>query len=245
MQSIQCVLGNNAGGQFFTPYDICRAMAKITMKRECVLEIIDRQGYVSINDPACGAGATLIAAAEALLQWDINFQQTAIFIGQDIDYGTALMCYVQLSLLGCAGYVRVGNTLTDPMTGNALHGCNDANNAPKTCKAGFGSAALESAGFGRAGRASEGTGATAMTWFTPMWFADRWQSLRFLDCVKRCTDGVATAIPDALDTQPGESILAEKAYKNANPAPAIAEPKPKEEPAITFTVGKNGQLSMF
>lgn len=45
-------LGNNAGGQFFTPYNICRAMAKITMKRECVVEIIDKQGYVSINDPA-------------------------------------------------------------------------------------------------------------------------------------------------------------------------------------------------
>lgn len=25
------------------------------------------------------------------------------------------MCYIQLSLLGCAGYVKIGNTLTDPM----------------------------------------------------------------------------------------------------------------------------------
>lgn len=80
---------------------------------------------------------------------------------------------------------------------------------------------------------------------TPMWFADRWKSLRFLDCVKRCTDGVATAIPDALGAPPCESILAEKTCNNANSAPAIAEPKPEEEPVITFTVGKNGQLSMF
>ena len=38
------------------------------------------------------------------------------------------MCYVQLSLLGCAGYVRIGNTLTDPMTGSVLHGSNNDRN---------------------------------------------------------------------------------------------------------------------
>ena len=30
------------------------------------------------------------------------------------------MCYIQLSLLGCAGYICVGNTLTNPMTGHVL-----------------------------------------------------------------------------------------------------------------------------
>ena len=35
---------------------------------------------------------------------------------------TGLMCYIQLSLLGCAGYVHIGNTLTDPMTGSILFG---------------------------------------------------------------------------------------------------------------------------
>ena len=33
-----------------------------------------------------------------------------------------MMCYIQLSLLGCPGYVHVGNTLTDPMTGSTLFG---------------------------------------------------------------------------------------------------------------------------
>lgn len=28
------------------------------------------------------------------------------------------MCYLQLSLLGCAGYVKIANTLTDPMRKN-------------------------------------------------------------------------------------------------------------------------------
>ena len=32
------------------------------------------------------------------------------------------MCYIQLSLLGCAGYVVIGNSITEPMTGNVLFG---------------------------------------------------------------------------------------------------------------------------
>lgn len=113
-------LGNDAGGQFFTPYDLCLAMARMTMDKDCLLAGIETNGYVSINDPACGAGATLIAAADIIRQWDINYQQTVIFTAQDIDYTTALMCYIQLSLLGCPGYVRIGNTLADPMTGPLL-----------------------------------------------------------------------------------------------------------------------------
>ena len=81
-----------------------------------------RKGWITCNDCACGAGATLIAFAEVLHKKHVNYQQNCMFIAQDIDYTTALMCYIQLSLLGCAGYVRVGNTLTDPGTGDALFG---------------------------------------------------------------------------------------------------------------------------
>lgn len=115
-------LGNDHAGQFFTPYDVCRAMAMVTLDRGLVQHEIERQGYFSLNDPACGADATLVAAANVLREWGINYQQTALFVAQDIDYTVGLMCYIQLSLLGCAGYVRIGNTLTDPMTGSVLHG---------------------------------------------------------------------------------------------------------------------------
>lgn len=114
-------LGNDSGGQFFTPYDVCRVMSEITYDDGLQNEIA-RKGWFSCNDCACGAGATLIAFAEVLQEHDVNYQQRCIFVGQDIDYTTALMCYVQLSLLGCAGYVRVGDTLTDPGTGDVLFG---------------------------------------------------------------------------------------------------------------------------
>lgn len=114
-------LGNDRNGQFFTPYDVCRMMAKISI--DTAPQEIERKGYISINDCACGAGATLIAAADILLNdQKINYQQAALFVAQDIDETTALMCYIQLSLFGCAGYVHVGNTLTDPMTGHVLFG---------------------------------------------------------------------------------------------------------------------------
>lgn len=112
-------LGNDRNGQFFTPYDVCRMMAKISI--DTAPQEIERKGYISINDCACGAGATLIAAADILLNdQKINYQQAALFVAQDIDETTALMCYIQLSLFGCAGYVHVGNTLTDPITGHVL-----------------------------------------------------------------------------------------------------------------------------
>ena len=46
--------------QIFTPYHVCQLMADITM--DDLVEQIDKQGYVSINDCCCGAGANLIAA---------------------------------------------------------------------------------------------------------------------------------------------------------------------------------------
>lgn len=115
-------LGNSNAGQFFTPYDVCRSMSEVTIERSRALELVDKQGYISICDPACGAGATLVSAANTLSRLDINYQTSALFVGQDLDGTVAMMCYIQLSLLGCPGYVHVGNTLTDPMTGSTLFG---------------------------------------------------------------------------------------------------------------------------
>lgn len=215
-------LGNDAGGQFFTPYDVCRAMAKMSMDKAYILNGVEKKGYVSVNDPACGAGATLIAAAETMLEWDVNYQTSAIFTAQDIDYTTALMCYIQLSLLGCAGYVRIGDTLADPMTGSVLHGSNADRN----------------------------------TWYTPMWFSDIWTVRRVRDILKRAeapTGEVATACADEEKPAPVDNMPIEKAPVKPNKRPPVktrkteAEERPKEpeETEITYTVMKNGQLSLF
>lgn len=115
-------LGNKHVGQFFTPYDVCRVMAEVTINGDFLKGQVEKHGWISINDCACGAGATLVAAANYLRSIGINYQMQALFVAQDVDMTVALMCYIQLSLLGCAGYVVIGNTLTEPQTGHVLFG---------------------------------------------------------------------------------------------------------------------------
>lgn len=111
-------LGNESNGQFFTPYHVCELMAEVTM--DDTVQKVEQDGYISVNDPCCGAGATLIAAIHAarkrLEKANINYQNHVLVIAQDIDMTVALMCYIQLSLLGVAGYVKIGNSLTEPIT---------------------------------------------------------------------------------------------------------------------------------
>lgn len=107
-------LGNDHAGQFFTPYDVCRMMAEITGAD--LQARIERDGWISVNDCACGAGALLVAFANACTRQEINYQTSVLFTAQDIDYIVGLMCYLQLSLMGCAGYVVIGDTLLHPST---------------------------------------------------------------------------------------------------------------------------------
>ena len=110
-------LGSHWKGQFFTPYDICRAMAQITM--DGLEPRIEAQGWVSICDTCCGAGALLVAARNEMVRKNIP-RTGGLFVAQDIDRTAALMCYIQLSLLGCAGYVVVADSLRYPLVGHPL-----------------------------------------------------------------------------------------------------------------------------
>lgn len=111
-----CALSNPV----FTPYHVCELMAEITM--EDVVEKVKKDGYITLNDPCCGAGATLIAGIHAarkrLEKANLNYQNHILVAAQDIDMVVAMMCYIQLSLLGVAAYIKVGNSLTEPMTEN-------------------------------------------------------------------------------------------------------------------------------
>lgn len=116
---MQLELENHWKGQFFTPYNICALMSKITIGEEHT-EQIKQNGYMAVNDCACGAGATLIAAANTFNEQGFNYQREVLFVAQDVDRVVGMMCYIQLSLLGCAGYVVIANTLTNPICGSTL-----------------------------------------------------------------------------------------------------------------------------
>lgn len=109
-------ISNKNAGQFFTPYNLCDMMSSVIIDKPKLANAVREKGYASIYDPACGAGATLVSAVNRCKQLfkKLNFQNHVYFVGQDIDQTVAQMCYIQLSLLGVAGMVKVGNTLTDP-----------------------------------------------------------------------------------------------------------------------------------
>lgn len=90
--------------------------------REPDQEKLEETGYLSICDPTCGSGCLLIAAGWACEEGQKieNPKEHLFFVGQDLDRVVALMCYIQLSILGYAGYVIVGDSLTKPITGEGL-----------------------------------------------------------------------------------------------------------------------------
>lgn len=108
-------LGNHWKGQFFTPYSISRMLAEIQI--EGLEAHIEKKGWVGIHDPCCGAGSLLIAARNVMVRKEMS-PTTALYVAQDIDRTAALMCYIQLSLLGCAGYVVVADSLCNPLAGH-------------------------------------------------------------------------------------------------------------------------------
>ena len=109
-------ISNKNTGQFFTPYDVCEMMSKITFDRKELGKTVHKKGYANVYDCACGAGATLISASEQCKEMfkKYNYQNHVYFVGQDIDITCVHMCYIQLSLHGLAGYVIHDNSLIKP-----------------------------------------------------------------------------------------------------------------------------------
>lgn len=102
-------LGNHWHGQFFTPYELALLMARMQLGDAAAL--IEAKGFITLNEPAAGAGGMVVAAAQVLRDQKINYQQTLHVTAQDLDTTAAHMAYVQLSLLHVPAVVIVGDTL--------------------------------------------------------------------------------------------------------------------------------------
>lgn len=76
---------------------------------------IETNGYVTIHDECCSSGGMLIAirnvANKKLEKQGRSFHNHIFAIGSDEFPITALMCYIQLSLLGVAGYFKAGGKI--------------------------------------------------------------------------------------------------------------------------------------
>lgn len=101
-------ISNKNLGQTFTPYDLCRMMAQINIDKE----LFEKQEFVTLQEPAVGGGAMVIAYAETLLDQKINYQQKLHVTAVDVSNTAAYMSYIQFSLLHIPAIVHVGNTLS-------------------------------------------------------------------------------------------------------------------------------------
>lgn len=114
--TMQLGVGSRGLGQEFTPYAISYAMARLLPAHE-LAEMIDRVGFFTLHEPACGAGGTIIAVAQVVeeeAQRDPT--STMWFDAVDVDRLCCNMTYIQCALLGLSGIVWHGNTLTQEMT---------------------------------------------------------------------------------------------------------------------------------
>jgi hypothetical protein len=103
-------MGNHWKGQFFTPWELCSLMARVTLVDAKAQ--IEERGFITISEPAAGAGAMVIAIADALREQGFNYQKCMHVTAVDVDPTAAHMCYLQLALLHVPAVVVVGNSLT-------------------------------------------------------------------------------------------------------------------------------------
>lgn len=106
-------LHNKWAGQFFTPYDLCRMMAKMTLGDEAqVRELIECNGFVRVAEPAVGSGAMVIALAQEMRAMGINYQRHLHVTAVDVDAKCVHMAYAQFSLLHVPAVIVHGNSLS-------------------------------------------------------------------------------------------------------------------------------------
>lgn len=103
-------LGSHWTGQFFTPWHICKLMAKISAGTGW-----GDEEFKTLLEPACGAGAMVLAFCASLREDGINYQQRLHVTAIDVDPTAAHMCYIQLSLMHVPAIVYIGDTLSMEM----------------------------------------------------------------------------------------------------------------------------------
>lgn len=105
-------------GQFFTPYEISRLNAELILSDAPAM--IERQKFLTLQEPAAGAGGMVIAAADVLESKGIDPARHVWFDATELNGPTYQMCFIQTSLRGLSGMVRHGNTLSLETFGQSL-----------------------------------------------------------------------------------------------------------------------------
>ncbi|EJU2553335.1 SAM-dependent DNA methyltransferase, partial [Escherichia coli] len=106
---MQLELGDTYRGQFFTPWSVASMMAQMQLGNVKVL--FENKPFITLSEPACGAGSMILAMADTLNCSGYPAYRRMWVSATDIDPLAAGMAYIQLSLCGVAGEVVIGNSL--------------------------------------------------------------------------------------------------------------------------------------
>lgn len=98
-------LQNKYKGQFFTPYTVSYAIAKMNIGN---LE----KDIIYIGEPSGGSGGMCIAACQVTEEQGLNYSSKLLFEVNDIDINCVYMSYIQLSLIGAAARINHKNSLS-------------------------------------------------------------------------------------------------------------------------------------
>lgn len=104
-------LGNDRLGQHFSPYDLSRLTATLTLDEKRITSIVGERGFITLNEPTTGGGGMIIAAAHIFKDMGFNPQRHLHVTCQDVDITAVYMTYLQLSLFGIPAVVIHGDVL--------------------------------------------------------------------------------------------------------------------------------------
>lgn len=100
-------------GQFFTPWEICRLMAEMTGVCSPDHEAIKDRGFISLQEPAAGSGAMVLAHAHVAREKGLDVSTQLYVHATDLSSVAFRACYIQLSCAGIPAKVVHGNTLSN------------------------------------------------------------------------------------------------------------------------------------
>lgn len=104
---------NSKAGQFFTPYCVSKMCAEVTINPDIIADCIEKDRILTLNEPACGAGGMVLAAADVLYnKYHFNYSRNLLVECSDIDSRCVHMSYLQLGLAGIPAVIYRRNTLT-------------------------------------------------------------------------------------------------------------------------------------
>lgn len=101
---------NDHQGQFFTPFGLSELAAQMALID--IDHSINKKGYFTMSEPACGSGGMVIALARAMREKGLNYQSQLFVTAQDLSAVAIHMTYIQLSLLYIPAEIRIENTLS-------------------------------------------------------------------------------------------------------------------------------------